>query len=184
MLSLYSPSIVDTSEPNESNIRHWLDNLYTKFMPFEQARWNQSNIDNLFYAGCQEFVNQYFNFSGNYSFQKYYFNLVQQPVNMITGYERQHRKQIVYSPTDGADPQTNDQYTKMISNVSSTCGLYEMRSRAKEQAAVSGLCLVQPYLDFSGDDQAQGDLKLKIWEYNSFLTDPYWIVTGKHWISS
>jgi hypothetical protein len=35
------------------------------------------------------------------------------------------------------------------------------------------MVLLQPYLDFSGDDQAQGELKVKIWEYNSFLVDPY-----------
>jgi hypothetical protein len=35
------------------------------------------------------------------------------------------------------------------------------------------MCLVQPYLDFTDDDEAQGNLKVKIWEYNSFLIDPY-----------
>src|SRR5260221_10843037 len=36
------------------------------------------------------------------------------------------------------------------------------------------MVLAQPYLDFTdSDDQAQGTLRLKIWEYNSFLVDPY-----------
>lgn len=35
------------------------------------------------------------------------------------------------------------------------------------------MVLVQPYLDYNADDQAQGSLKLKVWEYNSFLVDPY-----------
>jgi hypothetical protein len=35
------------------------------------------------------------------------------------------------------------------------------------------MVLVQPYLDYNTDDQAQGNLKLKVWEYNSFLVDPY-----------
>lgn len=35
------------------------------------------------------------------------------------------------------------------------------------------MCLLQPYLDYTDDDQAQGTLKVKIWEYNSFLVDPY-----------
>lgn len=35
------------------------------------------------------------------------------------------------------------------------------------------MVLLQPYLDFQGDDQAQGSLKVKLWEYNSFLVDPY-----------
>lgn len=35
------------------------------------------------------------------------------------------------------------------------------------------MVLLQPYLDYNGNDQAQGELKLKVWEYNAFLVDPY-----------
>lgn len=41
-------------------------------------------------------------------------------------------------------------------------------------AAVSGEVLVQPYLDYTGFDPAQGELKVKIWEYNSYMKDPYY----------
>lgn len=51
--------------------------------------------------------------------------------------------------------------------------MLETYSKACELAAISGLVLLQPYLDFRGDDPAQGNLKLKLWEYNSFLVDPY-----------
>ncbi len=119
-------------------------------------------------------MNRYFNFSPTTSYQQYYFNLIQQPVNIITGYERQHRKNFSYISSEGADPQTTDQYNKLITHAANAGSIHEQKSKAKELAAVAGMCLVQPYLDFaSGDDQAQGDLKLKIWEYNAFLVDPY-----------
>ena len=92
---------------------------------------------------------------------------------MVTGYERQHRKQFSYVPCEGADPQTTDQYTKLITHAANAGCIHEQKSKAKELAAVAGMCLVQPYLDFTGNDQAQGELKTKIWEYNSFLVDPY-----------
>lgn len=92
---------------------------------------------------------------------------------MATGYERQHRKGFVYVPTEGADPSTTDQYTRLITHVANAGAIHEQKSKAKELSCVAGMCLAQPYLDFSGDDQAQGELKLKIWEYNSFLVDPY-----------
>ncbi len=92
---------------------------------------------------------------------------------MVTGYERQHRKNFSYVPTEGADPQTTDQYTRLITTVANRSCIHEQKSKAKELAAISGMVLAQPYLDYSGDDQAQGELKLKIWEYNSFLVDPY-----------
>jgi hypothetical protein len=173
-LSLYLAPWDNNLEPNQGNVRQWLDNLYSKFQPIEQNRWNQSNIDTLFYAGCQSYVNRYFNFSPNSSFQQYYFNLIQQPVNMVTGYQRQHRKSIVYQAIDGSDPETTDQYTKVVMNTCQKENIHEQISKACELSAVAAKCLALPYLDFTGDDPAQGSLKLKIWEYNSFLVDPYY----------
>ncbi len=92
---------------------------------------------------------------------------------MVTGYERQHRKNFNYVPCEGADPQTTDQYSRIITHVANAGCIHEQKSKAKELSAISGMVLAQPYLDYTGDDQAQGDLKLKIWEYNSFIVDPY-----------
>lgn len=172
-MSFYYPPWNNALEPNQGNVRQWLDNLYSKFQPIEQSRWNQSNIDTLFYAGSQTFVNRYFNFSPTTSYQQYYFNILQQPVNMITGYERQHRKNFSFVPCEGADPQTTDQYTKLITHVANAGSIHEQKSKGKELSAVSGMVLLQPYLDYMGNDQAQGELKIKIWEYNAFLVDPY-----------
>lgn len=163
----------NNQEPNQGNVRRWLDTLYTRFQPIEQSRWNESNIDSLFYAGQQSFVNRHFNFQTTSSYQNYYFNLVQQPINMVTGYERQHRKNFNYIPTEGADPLTTDQYNKLITHVANAGSIHEQKSKAKELAAISGMVLAQPYLDYTGEDQAQGELKVKIWEYNSFIVDPY-----------
>lgn len=93
---------------------------------------------------------------------------------MVTGYQRQHRKSIIYTPTEGADPNTTDQYTRLITHVANAEGIHEQFSRACEQACITGMVLLQPYLDYTGDDQAQGQLKVKLWEYNSFLVDPYY----------
>ncbi len=172
-MSFYYPPWDNALEPSQGNVRQWLDNLYSKFQPLEQARWNQSNIDTLFYAGNQSFINRNFTFSPGITSQQYYFNLVQQPVNMVTGYQRQHRKSITYQAADGADPQTTDQYTRLIRNVCQKEGINEQFSKSCELSAVAGMNLMQPYLDFTGDDPAQGQLKLKIWEYNSFIVDPY-----------
>ena len=142
-------------------------------MPFEQARWNNANIDTLFYAGNQSYINRNFSFTPGLTSQQYYFNLVQQPVNMVTGRQRQRRKAIVYEAADGADPHTTDQYTRLIGNIAQKEGIYEEFSKSCELSAIAGLNLIQPYLDYTGDDNAQGSLKVKIWEYNSFIVDPF-----------
>lgn len=171
-MAFYYPAWNNALEPSQGNVRQWLDNLSSKFQPIEQSRWSEANSDSLFYAGSQSFVNSQFNLPTNTN-QQYYFNLVQQPINMITGYERMHRKQWMFQASDGADPKACDQYTKLIVHEANSRGLHEMKSKAKELAAISGMVLVQPYLDYMGDDPAQGELKIKIWEYNSFLVDPY-----------
>lgn len=92
---------------------------------------------------------------------------------MITGYQRQHRKGPNFIPSEGADPNTTDQYTRLITHISNENDINEQFSRACEQACITGMVLLQPYLDYTADDQAQGQLKLKLWEYNAFLVDPY-----------
>jgi len=173
MSSAYLAPWENYLEPNQGNIRQWLGALKSRFQPIEQARWNQANIDSLFYAGNQSFINNTFQFNAGISSNAYYFNLCHQPVNMITGYQRQHRKSIIYQAIDNADPRATDQYTKLIKNVCRKEGIDEQYSKSCELAAVAGMNLMQPYLDFTGDDPAQGQLKVKVWEYNSFLVDPF-----------
>lgn len=172
-MSVSIPPWLSDQEPNQGNIRTWLDSIYIKCQPVEQARWNESNIDTMFYAGAQSYVNSLYGYSQNSAIQKYYFNICQQPVNMITGYQRQHRKSVVFMPTEGSDPQTTDQYSRVIVEQFNKNGIHEAFSKACELSAISGMVLLQPYLDYGGDDAAQGELKAKVWEYNSFLVDPY-----------
>lgn len=169
---MYFPPWETDTEPNESNIKTWMDNLYGKFEPIEQARWNQSNIDTLFYAGEQRFINSYFNFYPTYNFQNFHFNLLQQPINMVTGYQRQHRKSINYTPIEGSKQEYADDLTKIMTYANNYRGILEKLSVAYEQSAIAGMCLIQPYLDYT-DDPVNGTLDLKIWPYNSFMCDAY-----------
>lgn len=150
-----------------------MDSLYAKFQPIEQSRWNEANIDTLFYAGSQSLNPRTYNFSPGWSQEQYYFNIVQQPINMVTGYERQHRKGFMYQASEGGDNQTTDQYTRVITHACNVGSIHQQKSKAKELAAISGLCMAQPYLDYTDRDAAQGVLKLKLWEYNSFIVDPF-----------
>lgn len=171
-MPMYFPPWDTDTEPNESNIKVWLDNLYGKFEPLEQARWNQSNIDTLFYAGEQKFINSYFNFNPTNNFQSFQFNLIQQPVNMVTGYQRQHRKSINFTPLEKSKQDYSDELTNVVTYANNYRGILEKVSTAYEQSAISGMVLMQPYLDYT-DDPINGTLDLKVWSYNSFMVDPY-----------
>lgn len=171
-MSFYAPPWDSAKEPSDANVRSWLDNLYSKFQPVEQARWNQSNIDTLFYAGEQRFINSYFNFFPQFTGQNFNFNILQQMINMVTGYQRQHRKSIKYMPSERSDSTTTDQFNRVVTHAMNARGLLEKYSRACENSAVQGMSLIQPYLDFT-DDPIHGTLDFKIWDYNAFLVDPY-----------
>lgn len=169
----YFPPWDTDQEPNASNIKMWLDNVYGKYEPIEQARWQQANIDTLFYAGEQRFINSYFNFYPQFNYQQFHFNFLQQPINMVTGYQRQHRKSVNYIPIEGSDQQDADDLTKIMTYANNYRGILEKYSKACEWSCVAGLVLLQPYLDYT-DDPINGTLDLKVWAYNEFITDPYW----------
>jgi hypothetical protein len=172
-MPLYLPPWDTDNEPNEGNIKQWMDNFYSKFEPMEQARWNQANIDTLFYAGEQRFINSYFNFNPTGSFNNFHFNIMQQPINMVTGYQRQHRKSINYLPIEGSKQEHADDLTKLITYANNYRGILEKFSTACEQSAIGGTVWIQPYLDFI-DDPVNGTLDLKVWSYNSWMSDCYW----------
>ncbi len=159
-------------EPDESSIKMWMDNLYGKSEPLDQARWNQGNIDTLFYAGEQRFINSYFNFYPTYNAQQFHFNIIQQPINMVTGYQRQHRKSINYTPVEGTSQRDSDDLTKLVTYANTKKRVLEKFSTACEQATVAGMVMIQPYLDYT-QDPINGTIDLKVWSYNSFIVDPY-----------
>lgn len=172
-MSFYYPALNDMSEPSQGNVRGWMDSLYQKFQPIEQARWNESHIDTLFYAGSQSLNPRSYSFAPGWTQDQYYFNIVQQPVNMVTGYERQHKKGFQYQASEGGDNKTTDQYTRLITHACNVGNIHLQKSKAKELSCSAGLCMAQPFLDYTCTDAAQGTLKLKIWEYNSFIVDPF-----------
>ncbi len=159
-------------EPNANNIVNILQNIYTRFQSVEEVRWSESNTDVRFYAGDQDYVYQYYTFAPNYNFKNFYFNIIRQPICMITGYQRQHRKSISVVPVEMASQHTADQFNKLLSFSHGKRHILEKFSDAIEQSITSGMVLIQPYLDFK-QDPINGDLDLKIWEYNSFMVDPY-----------
>ena len=104
-------------EPSENNILTILQDVYTRFNSVEQVRWSESNIDVRFWAGDQDYVYQYFTFAANHNFKSFYFNIIRQPVCMITGYQRQHRKSISVTPVEMASQHTADQFNKLLAYI-------------------------------------------------------------------
>jgi len=157
---------------NKDNAIYILDGLADRYNPMEQQRWNQGDINKRFWAGDQTFINRYFSFTPVQSWKKFTFNIMQQPCNMVTGYQRQHRKNIQYTPVEGSDQKTADQWSGLIKTVNKQNFIDEKFSDSCEHSLVAGLNMIQPYLDYT-HDPINGDMKLKVWPWNSFMVDPY-----------
>ncbi len=169
----YATISANTSDLENGNITRWMENARTLYNPLEQARWNQSNIDSLFHAGEQRFINTYFQFFPNNNFQNFQFNLIQQPINMVTGYQRQHRKNISFIPVEGSQQQLADDLSDLETYANSLRRRLEKYSQGCEFSAIQGMCLLQPYLDWRGEDPINGSLDLAVWPYNSYFIDPF-----------
>lgn len=164
---------MDLNQLEDGNVTQWMNSVRSSYNTLEQARWTQANIDCLFYAGEQRFINSYFSFFPQNNFQNFQFNLIQQPINMVTGYQRQHRKAIGYVPVEGNDQQYSDDITDVEVYANTLRKRLEKFSKGCEFSAIQGMCLAQPYLDWRGEDPINGSLDLEIWPYNSFFIDPF-----------
>lgn len=165
-------------ELNENNIISAMEDTYQRYAPVEQIRWSESNTDTRFWAGDQDYCyNWYGGVTPQTGWKRFFFNIIQQPCNMVTGYQRQHRKNFNAVPVENSDQKTADQFNRILTYACSKNYLLETYSDSCEQSLVNGMNLMQPYLDYT-QDPINGDLKYKIWEYNSFICDPFFRDSG------
>lgn len=154
-------------------IKRKMDNDYTNNISLWSIFWTQGNIAIRAEAGDESLMAQLGTNTATNGRGSYYFNRIRPIGNMISGYQRRNRKSSVIVPLENGDDHTADQYTKVILNIFKKENVYETISEAFHQGAIiSGLNLLQVYLDFSRDP-LNGDIKVANLPYNYFMIDPY-----------
>jgi hypothetical protein len=93
-------------------------------------------------------------------------------INMITGYQRQHRKSTGVTPIESASQETADQFTKLLYHVNNHGRVLETISDAFEGACITGMNLLSTWMDFRRDP-VNGDICVDKVSYNGYLIDPY-----------
>ena len=83
-----------------------------------------------------------------------------------------NRSRITYVPVDNGDQQTADQMSKVAAQTMRSSDGYNMISDAYHGALITGINMIQIWLDFR-DDPVSGEVKMDNCSYNSFLLDPY-----------
>jgi len=99
------------------------------------------------------------------------FNIMRRPLEFFSGYLRDNVNQVVYSPVEGSDQKTADQFTKLSYYVWDKGKGYPRFLSACDESIKSGMSLCGIQMDYS-KDFVNGDVAFFKRTYNSFLLDP------------
>lgn len=99
------------------------------------------------------------------------YNLIRRPLQFFSGYLRDNINQIIYSPVEGSDQKTADQFTKLSYYIWDKGFGYPTFLDAADEAFKSGISLCGIHMDYS-KDFINGDIAFYKRTYNSFYLDP------------
>lgn len=149
-----------------------MEAFYAQSITINQSFWGEADTDTRFHAGDQTLWNDlYGNLPANRK-RSFNFNRIRRVVNMISGHQRRNRKSIICVPVENADEETADQFSKILMWINKQEGVLETISEAFEGALVTGMNLLQVWVDYRSDP-ISGNIKVDNCSYNSFLIDPY-----------
>ncbi len=157
---------------NDHNILKLMDYTYSKNITINQSYWTEADIDARFVAGDQTIINSIYGTLPNFQRHQFNFNRIRRVINMISGYQRQHRKSTVVTPVEERGQKTADQFTKLMYHINNKGGVYETLSDAFMGAISCGMNLLSVWQDFR-TDPVNGEIKVDNIGYSSFLIDPY-----------
>jgi hypothetical protein len=149
-----------------------LTEVKTRDLAVSQMRWRQGSLGSNFYAGSPDGKNNSTDGLGFSQQRQFSFNLISAKCDMITGYQRQHRKNGIVQARLPDGEKLAEQLNKCLEYVNALNNIPNCFSRLCEQGMLTGLVFGEVQTDYS-KDPINGDPCLKVWEYNSFLHDPY-----------
>lgn len=99
------------------------------------------------------------------------FNIIRRPLQFFSGYLRDNINEIIYSPVEGSDQKTADQFTKLSYYIWDKGHGFPVFLDACDEGIKSGIALCGIQMDYS-NDFVNGDIKFFKRTYNSFYLDP------------
>jgi len=157
---------------NDTNILKLMDYTYSKYITINQSFWSEADIDSRFLAGDQTVWNDIYGNLPAFRKRNFSFNRIRRIINMIGGYQRQHRKSTVCTPIEGSAQQTADQFTKLLYHNNQTAHVLDILSESFHGAITTGMNLLSVWMDYR-NDPVNGDIKIENNSYNAYLIDPF-----------
>ena len=156
----------------DHDILKLMDYTYAKYITINQSFWSEADTDLRFKAGDQNLWNDIYGNLPAFRRRQFNFNRIRRIVNMITGYQRQHRKSTIVSPIENSDQMTADQFSKIMIWMDQKGHILETISDAFEGAITTGMNLMSVWMDYR-NDPVNGDVMVDNVAYNGYLIDPY-----------
>jgi hypothetical protein len=151
-----------------------MEAFYAQSITISQSFWGEADLDTRFWAGDQSVFSDaglYGNLPANRR-RQFNFNRIRRVTNMISGHQRRNRKSTIVAPVENGDSDTADQFSKILMHIHQTENVYETISDSFEGALVSGMNLLQVWIDYRSDP-VNGVIRVDNCSYNSFLIDVY-----------
>lgn len=141
-------------------------------MSHNQYGWAEADRDYRFYIDDQNAWAQQYSHVPHARRPKFGFNHIRRTINMVSGYQRQHRKSTIVTPVEYATQETADDFTQAFMHIDRSAGVSNCISEAFEGALITGMNLLQLWVDYR-NDPISGDIKIDKCAYNEFMIDPY-----------
>jgi hypothetical protein len=149
-----------------------MEAFYAESITINQSFWGEADTDTRFEVGDQSlWTDLYGNLPANRR-RQFSFNRIRRVINMIEGHQRRNRKSTTCVPVENASEETADQLTKILMWCNNTEGILETISESFKGALVTGMNLLQVWVDYRSDP-VSGNIKVDNCPYNAFLIDPY-----------
>lgn len=157
---------------DDRSIHEMVEYYYASAIQINQSFWSEADIDARFKAGDQTLWNDVYGNLPAFRRRQFNFNRIRRIVNMISGYQRQHRFSTIVTPIENADEETADQLSKLMMWANQQANTLEIISQAFDGAVTTGMNLLSVWMDYR-EDPINGDIKVDNVSYNEYLIDPF-----------
>lgn len=150
-----------------------MEKAYMNYVTVNQAYQAEADLDTRFYAGDQTLWFEIYGNSPYWGQKRYYFNIIKPAIELVTGYQRQHKKSVSCSATSRMGENAAQQLSKsMIWSFNQARG-HEVISKAFDAACITGLGFVDIDMSYE-NDPVNGDIVLTNVPYNYYWVDPFY----------
>lgn len=153
-------------------VKEMMEKYYAQSITINQSFWSEADIDSRFRAGDQTLWNDIYGNLPAFRRRVFNFNRIRRVCNMISGFQRNHRKSIIVTPIENSDEQTADQFTKVMMWAMQADGTLDTISTCFDQTLTTGMSLLSVWMDYR-EDPINGNICVDNVPYNGYLIDPF-----------